>query len=128
MAIQISIFLCKARCIFIISSSFDIFVVYNMFCERLFDALSDIPKIHDLVHLIWNWVSFQEAVISSICSKTVFTIQIWDRKLARSPELFMCRPLRAGSGWSWPNLLKTETVRIICSWNTNWNCSEICVM
>lgn len=63
MAIQISIFLCKARCIFMISSSFDIFVVYDMLCERLFDALSDIPKIHDLVHLIWKWVWFQEAVI-----------------------------------------------------------------
>lgn len=32
MAIQISIFLSKARCIFMISSSFDIFVVYDMIC------------------------------------------------------------------------------------------------
>lgn len=33
---------------------FDIFVVYDMFCERLFDVFFDIFKIYDLVYLIWK--------------------------------------------------------------------------
>lgn len=33
------------------SSSFDIFVFYDLFDARLFDALSNISKIHDFVHL-----------------------------------------------------------------------------
>lgn len=44
------------------SSSFDIFVFYDLFYARLFDALSNISKIHDFVHLVWKRVWFQEAV------------------------------------------------------------------
>lgn len=43
------------------SSSFDIFVFYDLFDARLFDALSNISKIHDFVHLVWKRVWFQEA-------------------------------------------------------------------
>lgn len=53
------------------SSSFDIFVFYDLFDARLFDALSNISKIHDFVHLVWKRVWFQEAVFffaAKLCS------------------------------------------------------------